>query len=53
METDLFLAGDETRGAARMIAHVNKYITHKECTNWLKELQALISGQYEEIEDNP
>ena len=48
MEVDLFKAGDEMGASRRMISHVNSYLTHKDCTKWVVELQGLLSEGDEE-----
>ena len=50
MEVDLFRAGDESGAASRMINHVNTYLTHKNSTKWVKELQGLLDGGEEATE---
>lgn len=55
MEVDLFNAGDQTRAAGRMLSHINSHITHKSCSQWLKQLEALLSPTppQPEVEQKP
>lgn len=43
MEVDLFKSGDESGAAARMVAHIQKYLTHKSAGNWTKQLVDLLT----------
>ena len=42
MEMDLFRSGDEGGAAMRMLAHIEKYITHKEARAWGEEFKNLL-----------
>ncbi len=42
MELDLFKNGDEAGASVRMLAHLNKYVSHPSLREWSDELQALL-----------
>ena len=44
MEMDLFRCGDQKGAATRMVAHLEKYITHDKAKAWSDQLKGLISG---------
>lgn len=48
MEEDLFKAGDEQGAAARMLAHLEKNVTHKKATAWANSFRKLIDPAKEE-----
>ena len=43
MEMDLFRSGDESGAAKRMLAHIQKHITHKSARNWSEQFKTLLS----------
>ncbi len=43
MEMDLFQNGDESGAAVRMLAHIEKNITHNSARQWSEELQKLLT----------
>lgn len=43
MEVDLFRHGDEAGAALRMLAHLEKYVTHPSIRDWAKEFRVLLS----------
>lgn len=43
MEVDLFNNGDESGAAVRMLAHLEKYVTHPSARKWAEDFRALIS----------
>ena len=43
METDLFRCGDQRGAALRMIAHIEKYLTHRNACKWSDELKKLLT----------
>jgi len=43
METDLLRHGDERGAATRMLAHIEKNITHKSARKWTEELERLLN----------
>ncbi|MEY3895602.1 MAG: hypothetical protein RLZZ214_1121 [Verrucomicrobiota bacterium] len=43
MEVDLFRNGDEAGAALRMLAHLEKYVTHPSIRDWAKEFRELLS----------
>ena len=43
METDLFRSGDQRGAALRMIAHLEKHLTHPHAKDWSDELKDLLS----------
>lgn len=43
METDLFKAGDESGSALRMLAHLEKHITHASSREWADAFRGLIA----------
>ena len=43
METDLFRSGDQRGAALRMIAHLEKHLTHPHAKDWSDELKNLLS----------
>ena len=45
MEVDLFRNGDESASALRMLAHLEKHITHKSARKWAEEFRNLLSPQ--------
>lgn len=45
MEVDLFNAGDEAGAAGRMLSHVNRHLTHKSCSKWVRSLESLLSPE--------
>jgi hypothetical protein len=45
MEVDLFRAGDQRAAAVRMLAHIEKNVTHGRAREWGQEFQALISPE--------
>jgi len=45
MEVDLFRNGDESAAALRMLAHLEKHITHKSARKWGEEFSALLKPQ--------
>ena len=47
METDLFSNGDEAGAAKRMLAHIEKYITHKSARKWGEDFQKLLAPEIE------
>ncbi len=57
MEVDLFKAGDEQGAAARMLAHIEKNVTHKKASDWADNFRKLIDPTKEEApkagEPNP
>ena len=42
MEVDVFRAGDERSAALRMLAHIEKYITHKSAPKWGNDFKNLL-----------
>lgn len=42
MEEDLFRSGDQQGAATRMLAHLEKYVTHKKAPEWAKSFRKLI-----------
>jgi len=42
MEVDLFENGDEAGASVRMLAHLNKYVSHPSLREWSDELQTLL-----------
>lgn len=47
MEIDLFNSGDEAGAAVRMLAHIEKHITHKSAGKWSEDFQKLLSPEPE------
>lgn len=45
MEVDLFRNGDESAAALRMLAHLEKHITHKSARKWGEEFRNLLKPQ--------
>jgi hypothetical protein len=45
MEMDLFSNGDEAGAAKRMLAHIEKYITHKSARKWGEDFQKLLAPE--------
>lgn len=45
MEVDLFRSGDESASAMRMLAHIQKHITHKQARKWGEEFQHLLKPE--------
>ena len=45
MEMDLFRSGDQRAAAPRMIAHLEKYITHDKAKDWSDQLRDLLSNK--------
>lgn len=43
MEVDLFSNGDEGGAAIRMLAHLEKYVTHPSIRDWAEEFRAMLS----------
>ena len=43
METDLFRCGDQRGAALRMIAHLEKHLTHPHAREWSDELKTLLN----------
>lgn len=43
MEMDLFRSGDEGGAAKRMLAHIEKHLTHKSSRNWSEALKTLLT----------
>jgi hypothetical protein len=44
METDLFRSGDQSGAAVRMLAHLEKYISHPSARQWGEQLRALLKS---------
>ena len=42
MEIDLFRNGDESGAAVRMLAHLEKHLTHPSAREWGKEFEELL-----------
>ena len=42
MEVDCYEVGDQRGSALRMLSHLEKYLTHKDAPEWIKEFQTLI-----------
>jgi hypothetical protein len=42
METDLFRSGDQSGAAVRMLAHLEKYISHPSAREWGEQLRGLL-----------
>ncbi len=42
MEVDVYKAGDESGAAMRMLAHIEKYISHKSSMKWSEEFTSLL-----------
>ena len=47
MEMDLFSNGDEAGAAKRMLAHIEKYITHKSARKWGEDFKSLLTPELE------
>jgi len=47
MEMDLFSNGDEARAAKRMLAHIEKHITHKSVRQWGEDFKRLLTPELE------
>lgn len=45
MEIDLFRHGDERNAAMRMLAHLEKNLSHKSARKWTTELSELLTGK--------
>jgi hypothetical protein len=45
METDLFKHGDQQGAATRMLAHLERNISHKSSMQWVTEFAELLSGK--------
>jgi hypothetical protein len=43
METDLFRHGDQAAAAVRMLAHIEKNLTHRAATEWTNRLRELLA----------
>ncbi|MGB0775478.1 MAG: hypothetical protein ACPGUY_06500, partial [Akkermansiaceae bacterium] len=43
MEKDCFKSGDERVSALRMLKHIEKHMSHKDCPGWIKEFQSIIN----------
>ncbi|KAB2641748.1 MAG: hypothetical protein DVB25_00670 [Verrucomicrobia bacterium] len=43
METDLYRSGDQRGAALRMIAHIERYLTHGRARQWSDDLKTLLS----------
>ncbi len=50
MEIDLFDHGDQRAAALRMLAHLEKNLTHKSAPKWIKQFTRLIEGKSAEEE---
>jgi hypothetical protein len=48
MEKDLFKAGDQRGAALRMLAHIEKYLGHKNEAKWIGDFEDLVSGKSDE-----
>jgi hypothetical protein len=44
METDLFRSGDQSGAAVRMLAHLEKHISHPSARQWGEQLRTLLKG---------
>lgn len=44
MEEDLFHYGDENGAAVRMLAHLEKYVSHPSCHEWSETYKALLTA---------
>lgn len=51
MEVDLFDHGDQRASALRMLAHLEKNLTHKSAPTWIKQFTRLINGEPAEEEE--
>lgn len=47
MEVDLFETGDEKASSLRMLAHIEKYLGHKNEVRWIEHFEALVTGPSE------
>ena len=45
MEMDLFRCGDQQGAATRMLAHLQKHLTHDKAKAWSDQLKALLTAQ--------
>ncbi len=52
MEVDLYKHGDQRAAAARMLAHIEKNITHKGATKWGEELVELLTPAAKRIAES-
>ncbi|MDB6078485.1 MAG: hypothetical protein JWO82_2232 [Akkermansiaceae bacterium] len=44
MEVDAFKSGDQKVASTRMLAHIEKYVTHNKAPAWTKQFRKLVSG---------
>lgn len=44
MEVDLFQSGDQRAAALRMLAHLEKNLTHKSAPSWIAQFTSLVEG---------
>lgn len=51
MEKDCFKAGDQRASALRMLKHLERYLSHKDAPQWIKDFQGMISPPAGEGED--
>lgn len=51
MEVDCYNAGDQRASALRMLSHLEKYLTHKEAPQWIKQFQQLVRPAKKEGEE--
>ena len=47
MEKDLFKYGDQRTSAKRMLAHIEKFLGHKNEEQWISEFTSLVKGEPE------
>jgi hypothetical protein len=52
MEVDLYKHGDQRDAAVRMLAHIEKNITHKEATKWGEEFVELLTPAAERVAES-
>ena len=48
MEVDCFKSGDQRVSAVNMLKHLEKYITHKDAPEWIKQFKELINPKKED-----
>jgi hypothetical protein len=45
MEMDLFSVGDQKASALRMLKHIEKYVAHENCAEWITSFQSAVRGE--------
>jgi hypothetical protein len=42
---DLFSVGDQKASALRMLKHIEKYVAHENCAEWITSFQSAVRGE--------